>query len=36
MRREGFAEDVIRKIVWDNPIGFYSLSGRVDLQPGWE
>ncbi|HCW44066.1 MAG: TatD family hydrolase [Planctomycetia bacterium] len=36
MRRQGFTEETIRKIVWDNPIDFYSLSGKVDLKPGWE
>ena len=30
MREEGIAEEVIQKIVWDNPIEFFSQSGKLD------
>jgi predicted metal-dependent TIM-barrel fold hydrolase len=31
MRAQGIADDVIRQIVWDNPLAFFSQSGRFDL-----
>lgn len=31
MRREGIGDDVIRTIVWDNPLAFFAQSGRFDL-----
>ena len=31
MRRQGIDEATIERLVWQNPIDFYSLSGRVDL-----
>jgi hypothetical protein len=32
MRRSGFPEETIEHLVWRNPLDFYSLSGRVDLE----
>ncbi len=32
MRRQGFTEDQIREVVWDNPWGFYSQSGKLDSE----
>lgn len=31
MREQGISEDTIRRIVWDNPVGFFGQSGRLDL-----
>ncbi|HET6336356.1 MAG TPA: TatD family hydrolase [Polyangiales bacterium] len=31
MREQGIAEAAIEKIVWDNPVEFFSQSGRLDL-----
>lgn len=31
LRHRGFAEDLIRKIVWENPIAFFEKSGRLSL-----
>jgi predicted metal-dependent TIM-barrel fold hydrolase len=31
MREHGISETAIEKIVWDNPIEFFSQSGRLDL-----
>jgi predicted metal-dependent TIM-barrel fold hydrolase len=31
MHAEGIHDDVIQKIVWDNPIAFFAQSGRLDL-----
>ena len=31
MRRAGFDEGTIERLVWNNPLDFYSLSGRVDI-----
>ncbi len=31
MRKRGFDEAKIRKVVWENPVGFYSKSGRLRL-----
>ncbi len=31
MRRRGFPEDAVHKVVWENPFDFYSLSGRVKV-----
>jgi hypothetical protein len=31
MRRRGIDEAAIRRIVWDNPVAFFSQSGRLDL-----
>lgn len=31
MREQGISESAIEKIVWDNPIEFFSQSGRLDL-----
>jgi predicted metal-dependent TIM-barrel fold hydrolase len=31
MRRRGFDEAKIRKVVWENPVAFYSKSGRLKL-----
>ena len=30
MRRAGFAEAEVQKVVWDNPIDFFAQSGRLD------
>ena len=30
MRRQGFTEDQIREVVWDNPFNFYAQSGKLD------
>jgi hypothetical protein len=30
MREQGIAEDVVRRIVWDNPVAFFAQSGRLD------
>lgn len=32
MRRQGFPEEVIEQLVWRNPVAFYSLSGKLDLE----
>lgn len=32
MREAGIAEATIDKIVWDNPVGFFAQSGRLDLE----
>ena len=32
MRRSGFDEKTIETLVWNNPLEFYSLSGKVDLK----
>ncbi len=29
MRRRGFSDDLIRQVVWDNPIAFFRQSGRL-------
>ena len=31
MREQGIADDVIQKIVWDNPVEFFAQSGRLDV-----
>lgn len=31
MRERGIGEDTITRIVWDNPVAFFSQSGRLDL-----
>jgi predicted metal-dependent TIM-barrel fold hydrolase len=31
MRQAGIAEEVIARIVWDNPAAFFAQSGRLDL-----
>jgi hypothetical protein len=31
MHAEGIHDDVIQKIVWDNPVAFFAQSGRLDL-----
>jgi predicted metal-dependent TIM-barrel fold hydrolase len=31
MREQGISESAIEKIVWDNPVEFFSQSGRLDL-----
>ena len=31
MRAHGIRDDVIQKIVWDNPVAFFAQSGRLDL-----
>ncbi len=31
MREQGISEETIRRIVWDNPVGFFGQSGRLDL-----
>jgi predicted metal-dependent TIM-barrel fold hydrolase len=31
MRRKGFSEREIHKVVWENPVGFFAQSGRLDL-----
>ncbi len=31
MRRRGFSEREIEKVVWDNPVSFFAQSGRLDL-----
>lgn len=31
MRRNGISDDTISRIVWDNPIAFFSQSGRLDM-----
>jgi len=33
MRRRGLSEDLIRKVVYDNPIEFFSKSGRFEFTP---
>ena len=32
MRAAGFAEEIIGKVLWDNPVRFFAQSGRLDLQ----
>jgi len=34
MRKRGFDEAKIRRVVWDNPVAFYSKSGRLKLRVG--
>ncbi|CAM5259046.1 TatD family hydrolase OS=Streptomyces antimycoticus OX=68175 GN=SANT12839_073420 PE=3 SV=1 [Streptomyces antimycoticus] len=31
MRAEGFTEDDVDQVLWRNPVAFYGLSGRLDL-----
>lgn len=31
MRAAGIADDVIQKIVWDNPVAFFAQSGKLDV-----
>jgi predicted metal-dependent TIM-barrel fold hydrolase len=31
MRARGIADDMIQRIVWDNPVAFFAQSGRLDL-----
>jgi hypothetical protein len=31
LRRSGFAEAEVSKVVWDNPIAFFAQSGRLDV-----
>jgi predicted metal-dependent TIM-barrel fold hydrolase len=31
MRAQGIPDDIIQQIVWNNPIGFFAQSGRLDL-----
>ena len=31
MREQGIADEVIQRIVWDNPVAFFAQSGRLDL-----
>jgi predicted metal-dependent TIM-barrel fold hydrolase len=31
MREQGIADETISRIVWDNPVGFFGQSGRLDL-----
>jgi len=31
MQQQGISDSVIEKIVWDNPVGFFAQSGRLDL-----
>jgi predicted metal-dependent TIM-barrel fold hydrolase len=31
MRAQGIADAIIQRIVWDNPVAFFSQSGRLDL-----
>ncbi|MFQ5653949.1 MAG: TatD family hydrolase [Planctomycetota bacterium] len=31
MRRRSFSDEEIETVVWRNPVGFYSLSGKIDL-----
>ena len=31
MRRRGFSEREIEKVVWHNPVNFFAQSGRLDL-----
>ena len=31
MRESGISDDVIQKIVWDNPASFFAQSGKLDL-----
>jgi len=31
MQQQGISDPVIEKIVWDNPVGFFAQSGRLDL-----
>jgi predicted metal-dependent TIM-barrel fold hydrolase len=28
MRKRGYGTDQIRRVVWDNPMAFYALSGK--------
>ncbi|MES0488925.1 MAG: TatD family hydrolase [Leptospirales bacterium] len=32
MREEGITEETIQKIVWDNPVEFFSQSGKLDME----
>lgn len=34
MRARGIAEEVIATVAWDNPVAFFSQSGRLDLEAG--
>ena len=31
MLAEGFTEDDVDRVLWRNPVAFYGLSGRLDL-----
>jgi predicted metal-dependent TIM-barrel fold hydrolase len=31
MRQRGFSEAEVQKVVWDNPVGFFARSGRLDV-----
>ncbi|MGE9276944.1 TatD family hydrolase, partial [Streptomyces rochei] len=31
MLEEGFGEDDVDRVLWRNPVAFYGLSGRLDL-----
>jgi predicted metal-dependent TIM-barrel fold hydrolase len=33
MLAAGFGEDTVAQVMWDNPVGFYGQSGRLDLDP---
>ncbi|MGW4436944.1 TatD family hydrolase [Streptomyces sp. NPDC004009] len=34
MLAEGFTEDDVDRVLWRNPVAFYGLSGRLDLETG--
>ncbi|AJE85525.1 MULTISPECIES: TatD family hydrolase [Streptomyces] len=37
MLAAGFGEDEVHRVLWENPVAFYGLSGRLDLEvPGTE
>ena len=33
MKQSGFAEDVVQRLVWDNPVRFFGQSGKLSEQP---
>jgi len=33
MQQAGFDEDIVQRLVWDNPVRFFGQSGRLDEQP---
>jgi predicted metal-dependent TIM-barrel fold hydrolase len=33
MKQSGFAEDLVQRLVWDNPVRFFGQSGKLSEQP---
>ena len=36
MQQAGFAEDIVQRLVWDNPVRFFGQSGKLTEQPIFE